>query len=128
MSTIRSSEVSASRSLKCISTVVSQKRAQGRYTLLCAQTRGWADICNIAAFYHEKAPMFTLSQPTTGYCTPTHPVLLAAVKFWIAGGDASYHKAMNRSVRNHEQQPTAKAHHHNSSNSGSRRKYCWTCS
>ena len=23
---------------------------------------GWADICNIAAFYHEKAPMFTLSQ------------------------------------------------------------------
>ena len=38
----------------------------GWYTLLCAQTRGWADICNIAAFYHEKVPMFTLSQPTTG--------------------------------------------------------------
>ena len=23
--------------------------------MLCAQTRGWADICNIAAFYHEKS-------------------------------------------------------------------------
>ena len=42
--------------------VVLQKRAHGWYTLLCAQTGGWADICNIArgaAFYHEKAPMFT---------------------------------------------------------------------
>ena len=39
----------------------------------CAHTRGWADICNIAAFYHKKATMFTLSQPTTGYCTPTNP-------------------------------------------------------
>ena len=46
-------------------------------------------VCNIAAFYHEKVPMLTLSQPT---CTPTHPhpVLLAAVKLWIAGGDASF--------------------------------------
>ena len=43
-------------------TVVSRKRAHGRYMLLCAQTGGWADICNIAAFYHEKAPMFTSSQ------------------------------------------------------------------
>ena len=25
--------------------------------------RGWADICNIAAFYHQKVPTFTLSQP-----------------------------------------------------------------
>ena len=51
-------------------TVVSRKRAHGRCTLLCAQTGRWADICNILAFsYHEKAPMFTLSQPTTGYCT-----------------------------------------------------------
>ena len=33
-------------------TTVSQKRVHGRYTLL---------------FYHEKAPMFTSSQPTTGY-------------------------------------------------------------
>ena len=48
------------------------KRGHGRYTLLCAQKRVWADICNIAAFYHKKAPMLTLSQPTTGYCTPTH--------------------------------------------------------
>ena len=53
-------------------TVVSRKRAHGRCTLLCAQTGGWADICNIAAFYNKKAPMFTLSQPKAGYCTPTH--------------------------------------------------------
>ena len=53
-------------------TVVSWKRAHGRCTLLCAQTGGWADICNIAAFYHEKAPMLTLSQPTTGYCMHTY--------------------------------------------------------
>ena len=46
--------------------VVSRKRAHGRYTLLCAQTGGWVDICNIAVFYHEKAPMFTLSQSKTG--------------------------------------------------------------
>ena len=50
-------------------TVVSRKRAHGRYTLLCAPTRGWADICNIA-FNYEKVLMFTLSQPSTGYCTP----------------------------------------------------------
>ena len=35
----------------------------GAHALLCAQTGEWADICNIAAFYHEKALMFTLSQP-----------------------------------------------------------------
>ena len=59
----------------------------------------------------------------------TRPVLLAAVKFWIAGGDASFeftapyaHRiAMNRrSARNRVQQ-TAKAHHRNSSGSGSGR-------
>ena len=33
--------------------------------MLCAQTGGWVDICNIVAFYHEKASMFALSQPTT---------------------------------------------------------------
>ena len=38
-----------------VCTVVLRKRAHGRYTLLCAQTRGWADTCNITAFYHEKA-------------------------------------------------------------------------
>ena len=27
--------------------VVSRKRAHGRYTLLCAQTRGWADTCTM---------------------------------------------------------------------------------
>ena len=42
-------------------TVVSRKRAHGRYTLLCARTRGWADICNIAAFNHEKASMFSIT-------------------------------------------------------------------
>ena len=31
-------------------------------------------------------------------------------------------------VANRVQQPTAKAHHRNTSASGSRRKYCWTCS
>ena len=42
---------------------------------LCSDGGGWVDICNIAAFYHEKAPMFTSSQPTTGYCTQhTRPV------------------------------------------------------
>ena len=51
-------------------TLVSRKRAHGRYTLLCAQTGVWADICNIAAFYHKKVPMFALSQPT-GCCTLT---------------------------------------------------------
>jgi len=35
----------------------------GAHYFVLMQTRGWADICNIAAFYHEKAPMFTLSQP-----------------------------------------------------------------
>ena len=45
-------------------TVVSWKRAHGRCTLLCAQTGGYLYI---AAFYHKKAPMFTSSQPTTGY-------------------------------------------------------------
>ena len=73
-------------------TVVSRKRAHGRCTLLCAQTRGWADICNIAGniygniaatFYHEKAPMFTLSQPTTGYCTPTHPPSTSLIQFSV---------------------------------------------
>ena len=38
-----------------VCTVGSRKRAHGRCTLLCTQTRGWADICNIAAFYHEIA-------------------------------------------------------------------------
>ena len=37
-------------------TVVSRKRAHGWYTLLCAQTREWVDICNIVAFYHKKVP------------------------------------------------------------------------
>ena len=41
-----------------IYTVVSRKRAHGRYTLLCAQTGGVGDICNVAAFYHEEAPIF----------------------------------------------------------------------
>jgi len=41
------------------------------------------DICNIAAFYHEKAPMFTLSQPTTEYCTPTHPPRKSLIQFSV---------------------------------------------
>ena len=61
------------------------------HIILCAQTRGWVDICNIAAFYHEKAPMFTLSQPTQDIAHQhIRPVLLATMKFWIAGGDASF--------------------------------------
>ena len=40
-------------------------------SLLCAQTREWADICNTAAFAAlKKCP---LPQPSTGYSTPTHP-------------------------------------------------------
>ena len=73
-----------------IFTVVSRKRVHGRCTLLCAQTGGWADICNIAAFYHEKAPMFTLSQPrpTTGYCTPTHPPNTSLIQFSVYSSQA----------------------------------------
>ena len=41
------------------------------------------DICNIAAFYHKYAPMFTLSQPTTGYCTPTHPPSTSFIHFSV---------------------------------------------
>ena len=49
------------------------------------QTGGWADICNISAFYHEKAPMFTLSQPTTGYCTLTHPPSMVSASLSMCG-------------------------------------------
>ena len=45
--------------------------------------RGWADICNIAVFYHVKAPKFTLSQPTTGYCKPTHPPSTSLIQFSV---------------------------------------------
>ena len=67
----------------CKYTVVSRKRAHGWYTLLCAQTGEWADIWNITAFYHEKVPLFTLSQPTTGYCTPTHPLSTSLIQFSV---------------------------------------------
>ena len=63
--------------------VVLRKRTHGRCTLLRAQTGGWANICNIAAFYHEKAPIFTLSQPTTGYCKPTHPPSTSLIQFSV---------------------------------------------
>ena len=53
----------------------------GGATLLCAQTGGWADICNLAAFYHEKAPMLTLSQPYIA--TPTHPPSTNLVQFSV---------------------------------------------
>ena len=113
-----------------VCTVGSRKRAHGRCTLLCTQTRGWADICNIAAFYHEIAPMFTLSQPTTGQsCTPTNPPSTAGSHevldcwwwriIWVHRTVRMV--AMNRrSVCNRVQQ-TAKAHLRNSSGSGSRR-------
>ena len=55
------------------STVVLRKRAYRRYTLLCAQTRGWADISNIAAFYQEKHPCLhyhNFQECIAGYCTP----------------------------------------------------------
>ena len=54
-------------------TVVSRKRAHGWYTLLCVQTGGWADICNIAAFYLKKAPCLHYHN----HCTPTHPASTA---------------------------------------------------
>ena len=40
---------------------------------MSSQIGGRVDISNIAAFYHEKAPMFTLSQLTTGYCNQHTP-------------------------------------------------------
>ena len=46
-------------------TVVSRKGPMGgMHYFVLMQTKGWVDICNIAAFHHGKAPMFTLSQPT----------------------------------------------------------------
>ena len=65
------------------STIVARKRAHGRCTLLRAQTGGWADIRNIAAFYQKKAPMFTFSQPTTGYCKPTHLPSTSLIQFSV---------------------------------------------
>ena len=91
---------------------------------------GWADICNIVAFYNEIAPMFTLSQPTTGQsCTPTNPPSTAGSHevldcwwwriIWVHRTIRMV--AMNcRSVCNRVQQ-TAKAHLCNSSGSGSKR-------
>ena len=75
---------------KQANTVVSQKRAHGRYTLLCAQTRGRADICNIAAFYHKKRPCLHYHNLQDLAHQRTCPVLLADVKFWIASGDSLF--------------------------------------
>ena len=71
-------------------TVVSRKGPMGGMHFM--QTKGWADICNIAAFHHGKAPMFTLYHNLQQDIAHQHtrPVLLAAVMFWIAGGDASF--------------------------------------
>ena len=55
----------------------------------CAQTRAWVDICNITAFYNEKVPMLTLSQPTTGYCTPTQPPSTSLIQFSVCISQAS---------------------------------------
>ena len=81
-------------------TAVSRKRAHGRCTLLCAQTGRWADICDITAFYHENAPMFTLSQPTTGYCTPTHLPSTSLIQFSVCVSQAcvASHKWTSDSV------------------------------
>ena len=97
-------------------TIISWKRAHVRYTLLCSQTRGWADICNIAPFYYEKAMLHYHNLQQDIAHQHTRPVLLAAMKFWIVGGDASfeftstytYHVTMNQSARNCMQQPTAR--------------------
>ena len=49
-----------------IITVVSRKSAHGPCTLLWAQTRGWADVCDIATLTTKKhPPMFTLPWPST---------------------------------------------------------------
>ena len=34
-------------------------------------------------FIGEKAPMFTLSQPTAGYCTPTHLPSTSLIQFSV---------------------------------------------
>ena len=57
-------------------TVVSQKRAHGRCTLLCAQTGGWADICNIAAFYHKKAHVYIIYNRILHTNTPASTSLI----------------------------------------------------
>ena len=75
---------------KQANTVVSQKKVHGRYTLLCAQTRGWVDIGNIAAFYHKKRPCLHYHNLQDLAHQRTRPVLLADVKFWIASGDSLF--------------------------------------
>ena len=45
-------------------TVVSRKRAHGWCTLLRAQTGGWADIFNIAAFHHKKRHVYNVQANT----------------------------------------------------------------
>ena len=76
------------------------KKAHGRCTLLRAQTGGRGDICNITAFYHKKAPMFTVSQPTTGYCTPTNPPSTSLIQFSVCISQAclASHKWTSTSV------------------------------
>ena len=46
---------------------------------LCSD-RGWADICSIAAFYHEKAPML--------YIITTHPPSTSLIGLVTNGGAA----------------------------------------
>ena len=75
--------------------VVSRKRAHGRYTLLCTQTGGWADICNIAAFYHPKKRPFLHYhnlQQDIAY-QHTHPPSTSLIQFSVCTSQAwGYYK------------------------------------
>ena len=75
--------------------VVSRKRAHGRYTLLCTQTGGWVDICNITAFYHPKKHPFLHYhnlQQDIAY-QHTHPPSTSLIQFSVCTSQAwGYYK------------------------------------
>ena len=85
--------------------------------------QGGGRIFVTSLHFTTKTPMFTLSQPTTGYCTPTHPPSIAGTRdcrWWCI---VQFHQHQSNELKWHNcvQQHTAKAHHRNSSGSGSRR-------
>ena len=64
---------------------------------MSSQIGGRVDISNIAAFYHEKVPMFTLSQLTTGYCNQHTPQYKLHACWHIV--HACWHRLFYRHVR-----------------------------
>ena len=87
-------------------------------------------ICDNAAFYHENAPMFTLSQPTTGYCSPTHLPSTSLIQFSVCVSQAcvASHKWTRGSVLTFQEKdsnrPYAISHVTNvKTNSGRKSRY-----